>query len=328
MPSTAGCCTTGLPSFLVTLGTFFILRGVNLAVTSIVTGNVASNRISDMDGFVGAKAVFASEFTVGGVDDQDHDRLLARFSAIVLHLGPAAHQVGNWIFAVGGDTAAPARSASRSSSPRSRCSWGSASVPGSSACTAVRVQHRAVRQGVGKEFIYIIAAVIGGCLLTGGYGSVVGAAIGALIFGMAQLGIVYAGWNPDWFKTFLGVMLLAGVLINMCVKRKAEGTMSTPAEPQATGRRRADPRARGRSARATATSTPCAASTSLCAGEVTCVLGDNGAGKSTLIKIISGLHQHTEGRCWSTASAAASPRPARRGSGHRHRLPGPGRSCR
>ena len=31
------------------------------------------------------------------------------------------------------------------------------------------------------------------------------------------------------------------------------------------------------------------------AGEVACVLGDNGAGKSTLIKIISGLHGHTEG---------------------------------
>ncbi|TMM31870.1 MAG: sugar ABC transporter ATP-binding protein [Actinobacteria bacterium] len=30
-------------------------------------------------------------------------------------------------------------------------------------------------------------------------------------------------------------------------------------------------------------------------GEVTCVLGDNGAGKSTLIKIIAGLHQHSEG---------------------------------
>ena len=69
----------------------------------------------------------------------------------------------------------------------------------------------------------IIAAVIGGCLLTGGYGSVVGASVGALIFGMTQLGITYAGWNPDWFKTFLGVMLIASVLVNMYVKRKAEG---------------------------------------------------------------------------------------------------------
>ena len=42
--------------------------------------------------------------------------------------------------------------------------------------------------GIGQEFIYIICAVVGGCLLTGGYGSAVGAALGALIFGMVQPG--------------------------------------------------------------------------------------------------------------------------------------------
>ena len=63
-------------------------------------------------------------------------------------------------------------------------------------------------QGVGNEFLYIIAAVIGGCLLTGGYGSAIGPVIGAFIFGMVSQGIVYANWNPDWFKAFLGVMLL------------------------------------------------------------------------------------------------------------------------
>jgi len=31
-------------------------------------------------------------------------------------------------------------------------------------------------------------------------------------------------------------------------------------------------------------------------GEVTCILGDNGAGKSSFIKILSGVHQHDEGR--------------------------------
>ena len=77
-------------------------------------------------------------------------------------------------------------------------------------------------QGVGNEFIYIIAAVIGGCLLTGGYGSVVGATIGALIFGMTQLGISYAGWDPDWFKTFLGIMLILATLVNLYVKRRAD----------------------------------------------------------------------------------------------------------
>ena len=54
-------------------------------------------------------------------------------------------------------------------------------------------------------------------LLTGGRGTAVGTAIGALIFGMTNQGIVYAGWNPDWFKFFLGAMLLFAVLTNTSV---------------------------------------------------------------------------------------------------------------
>ena len=76
--------------------------------------------------------------------------------------------------------------------------------------------------GLGNEFIYIVAAVVGGCLLTGGYGSAIGAAIGAFIFGMTQHGIVYAGWNPDWFKFFLGALLLGAILLNNYVRRRAE----------------------------------------------------------------------------------------------------------
>jgi simple sugar transport system permease protein len=74
---------------------------------------------------------------------------------------------------------------------------------------------------VGNEFLYIIAAVIGGCLLTGGYGSAIGSAIGAFIFGMTTQGIVYAGWDPDWFKFFLGIMLLLATVTNLWVRRIA-----------------------------------------------------------------------------------------------------------
>ena len=76
--------------------------------------------------------------------------------------------------------------------------------------------------GVGQEFIFIICAVVGGCLLTGGYGSAVGAAFGALIYGMVQQGIPQAGWDNDWLYAFLGVMLLGAVLVNNWVKTRAE----------------------------------------------------------------------------------------------------------
>lgn len=77
-------------------------------------------------------------------------------------------------------------------------------------------------EGVGNEFLYIICAVIGGCLLTGGYGSAIGAAIGAFIFGMTNKGIVYAEWNPDWFRFFLGAMLLIATVVNLIVRRRVE----------------------------------------------------------------------------------------------------------
>ena len=71
-----------------------------------------------------------------------------------------------------------------------------------------------VLRGQGKEFEAIITAVIGGTLLTGGYGSALGSAFGAFILGMTQLGIVFAGINTDWYQVVLGAMLLLAVLVN------------------------------------------------------------------------------------------------------------------
>ena len=78
-----------------------------------------------------------------------------------------------------------------------------------------------VTRGTGKEFEAIIAAVIGGCLLTGGYGSAIGAVFGALIFGMVQQGIFFTGVNTDWFQVFLGAMLLIAVVFNNFIRRRA-----------------------------------------------------------------------------------------------------------
>jgi simple sugar transport system permease protein len=213
---------TGLPSFLVTLGTFFVLQGVNLAVTRIITGGVSSNNITDMDGWASAHAVFASSFDLGPVTIKIPVLYWIVLTAVLSWL-LLRTRVGNWIFAVGGDSAA----ARAVGVPVVATKVGLFMAVGFGAWLLgmhMLFEYNNVQsgQGVGNEFIYIIAAVIGGCLLTGGYGSIVGAAIGALIYGMTQLGISYAGWDVDWLKTFLGIMLIGATLVNMYVKKKAD----------------------------------------------------------------------------------------------------------
>ena len=77
-----------------------------------------------------------------------------------------------------------------------------------------------VLRGEQKEFIAIIAAVIGGTLLTGGYGSIIGTMIGALIFGIVKQGIIFAGVDADWFQVFMGAMLISAVLVNGIFRKK------------------------------------------------------------------------------------------------------------
>ncbi|GAQ67905.1 ABC transporter permease [Streptomyces scabiei] len=212
---------TGLPSFLVTLGSFLILQGSNLAVTKIFTGNVASDSISDMDGFDQAKSVFASEVGIGGVEVKVTVFYWLAFAAIATWL-LLRTKFGNWIFAVGGNK----DSARAVGVPVNFTKVALFMGVGAGAWFVgmhLLFSFNTVQsgEGVGNEFLYIIAAVIGGCLLTGGYGSAVGPVIGAFIFGMVSQGIVYANWNPDWFKAFLGVMLLIAALVNLWVRSQA-----------------------------------------------------------------------------------------------------------
>jgi simple sugar transport system permease protein len=164
------------------------------------------------------KALFASE--------------IGQFSiAIVWWLALAAlatwvllrTRVGNWIFGAGG-----APDASRNLGvPVDRLKIGLFMTTAFAACLVAIIQvvsfgSADVLRGTGQEFVAIIAVVIGGTLLTGGYGSAVGASFGALIIGMAFTGIAFAGWNTDWQWLFVGVLLLIAVLVNRFVRTKAE----------------------------------------------------------------------------------------------------------
>ncbi len=210
---------TGIPSFLITLGTFFVLQGANLGVTKLVTGSVSTPNINQMDGYTTLNAIFASSFKVGPVTVSITVLWWLGFvllSAWILQ----RTRLGNWIFAVGGNAA----SARAVGVPVTRVKIGlfmAVAFLGwfMGMHTLYRFNTLQAGNGVGNEFLYIIAAVVGGTLLTGGYGNAIGVAIGAFIFGMTNLCIVYAGWDPNWFKAFLGVMLLLAVIVNLYVKK-------------------------------------------------------------------------------------------------------------
>jgi simple sugar transport system permease protein len=215
---------TKLPSFIITLGTYLMLIGMNLGFTKLISGTVSTRTVADMDGFDQAKAVFASTFTIGGIDFKITILwwllLIAVASWILLRT-----RVGNWIFAVGGNETAARAVGVPVRATKIGLYMGvalAAWISGQHLLFSYDVVQSG--EGVGNELIYIIAAVIGGCLITGGYGSAVGSAVGALIFGMTSKGIVFAEWDPDWFKFFLGAMLLLATLLNHWVRKRAEAT--------------------------------------------------------------------------------------------------------
>ena len=212
---------TKIPSFLITLGTLLMLTGINLAATKLISGQVATPSVNDMQGWDSAQKVFSSSFPIFGVEVRITVFWWLLFTAIATWV-LFKTRIGNWIFAVGGDE----ESARAVGVPVTAVKVGLFMCVGFAAWFAgmhLLFAFNTVQsgQGVGNEFIYIIAAVIGGCLLTGGYGTAIGAAIGAFIFGMVQQGIVFAGVDSDWYKVFLGAMLIVAVLVNTYVRGRA-----------------------------------------------------------------------------------------------------------
>ena len=235
---------TRLPSFIVTLAFLFILRGLTLVGLKFATGGSTQLRGVDevvQDGVV--KSLFSGVAFQGLFSWLAGQGLIEKFDtglpkvsgvpvSIIWFIGFAIvatwvllrTRVGNWIYAAGGDPNA----ARNSGVPVSRVKT---SLFMLTACAAALVAILTVldagstdaRRGVQKEFEAIIAAVIGGCLLTGGYGSAIGAFVGAIIFGVVSIGLTYTTFDSDWFQVFLGAMLLIAVLFNNYIRRKVTG---------------------------------------------------------------------------------------------------------
>lgn len=213
---------TGLPSFIVTLAMFFSLRGINLGVTKAVTDTVRVAGVDKGAGYGSAQALFGDSFwePYGFRVSVVWWILITIVATTVL----TKTRFGNWIYAVGGD-----KNAARNTGvPVRRTKITMFVMTSLASClvgiiSLMRLKSMQAGQGVGEEFTFIIAAVVGGCLLTGGFGSAIGATIGASIIGMAFIGIAFAGWNTDWTFLFLGVILFIAVLVNSAIGRRAQG---------------------------------------------------------------------------------------------------------
>lgn len=212
---------TKLSSFIVTLATFFMLTGINLGMTKFVTNSVSSPTVAKLDGFQSAATIFASNIPIFDIEVKITVFYWLGLTAIATWI-LLKTRTGNWIFSTGG-----APDAARAVGvPVNRTKIGL--YMGVGFCAWLLGMHNLFAfktvqsgEGIGNEFLYVIAAVVGGCLMSGGYGSAIGSAIGALIYGMALKGVVYSEWNPDWLRFFLGAMLLGATILNIWLRMRA-----------------------------------------------------------------------------------------------------------
>jgi simple sugar transport system permease protein len=214
--------TTRLPSFIITLGALFIFRGLATAIPRTMTNRTQLGAFDTIPGFESINALFGQKIALFG----------SRFDiSIIWWVALTAlatwtlmrTRVGNWIFGVGGDS-----NASRNVGvPVYRLKIALFMTTAFAAFLVALMQVTQFKgadslRGELQEFNAIIAAVVGGVLLTGGYGSVIGAALGALIFAMVQQGIIITGVDGDWFKVFVGAILVVAVIFNNFVRQQAQ----------------------------------------------------------------------------------------------------------
>ncbi len=232
---------TGLPSFIVTLGSLFMLRGLTLGITRGVTGRTQVSGIHDLAANDPLNHFFSGQVLSGLISYLSDIGIVAKRAdglpsitgipvsivwwlvlTIVCTWLLTRTRFGNWIFASGGE----ANAARNLGVPVARTKITLFMMTALAATLFAAIQvlvtgSADTLRGTQKEFEAIIAVVIGGTLLTGGYGSAVGAMFGALIFGVVQMGIFYTGIDTDWFKLFMGAMMVIAVLFNSYVRNRA-----------------------------------------------------------------------------------------------------------
>ncbi|WP_323770854.1 ABC transporter permease [Antarctobacter sp.] len=198
---------TTVPSLIITLGTLVAMQGVVLSTSKFLTGQ-ASVAITAPDW---AKAIFGQ--LIGG----SHQVIIVWWVVIAVIFWFVVHQsrYGNWVFAMGGDR----ESARNLGIPVDRMTIGLFILTATSAsfvgmCQAILFNSAQVSGGMNIIFNVIVSVVVGGVLLTGGFGSVIGIFFGTLTFAVVSQGIYFTDIDRNWSSLIIGAMLLIAVGLN------------------------------------------------------------------------------------------------------------------
>jgi simple sugar transport system permease protein len=210
---------TGVPSFIVTLGMNFALAGLTLGLGRLLTGTTS----------VAIHPEPISKHVFGTLMAGKFEVAIIWWVVVAAVVAYVLHQTiyGNWIFAIGGDLP----SARTTGIPTDKVKIALFMSSGLGAALVGVIEtclYNGAQVSNGQSFVFnsIIAVVVGGVLLTGGYGSVIGVLLGTLTFAIVNQGIYYTNFSPDWASLILGILLLAAVLMNNTFRRLA--LSSTP----------------------------------------------------------------------------------------------------
>lgn len=217
---------TDLPSFVVTLATLFAVAGLTLGLSVIVAGSTSVALTADP----------VSKAILGDYINGKFQVILLWWIVAMLVVGYILghSKYGNWILALGGDKV----SARNAGIPTDKLNI--ALYMGSGLCSAFvgmcqAILYNSAQVSAGQSFIFnsIIAVVIGGVILTGGYGSVVGIVLGTMTFAIVNQGIYYTGFDANWASLIIGVLLLAAVLLNNTFRAMAISHAAPRIKPKA-----------------------------------------------------------------------------------------------
>lgn len=212
---------TAVPSLIITLGSLFAVQGILLGLTVLVTKstNVALKVAGP------AKAIFGDFVSFGGIFPPGQLQVVVLWwilftAAYVFFIHYSRY--GNWIFAMGGDKV----SARNAGIPTDRMTivlfiLSAVSAAFVGMCQAILFNSAQVAGGQSFIFNAIIAVVVGGVLLTGGFGSVIGIFFGTITFAIVTQGIYYTNFDRNWSSLIIGVLLLAAVLMNNTFRNMA-----------------------------------------------------------------------------------------------------------